>query len=212
MRLSRRHWLLAGGALLLLAAFALRPRYPSDRTPEGAYYRIVAAVTAGDTIAIFPYLETRAQHAAFTIQHYAAASHAIVSADFPEPERTEQLEALNPLATQSDGAQVFALYAAQHGWIARLRRDLSGIARVDVEGERATVETARGTRYAFRIRENGIWGLTLFTAQLVAYAEKGARDHAIIQAAGADYRAASRNNAPRVDPAPSDNPVGTNPD
>ena len=43
---------------------------------------------------------------------------------------------------------------------------MSGIAKVEIAGDRATVETARGTRYAFRRRENGIWGLTLFTAPL----------------------------------------------
>ena len=56
------------------------------------------------------------------------------------------------------GAEV---YAIREGWqgavdggagIARLRRDLSGIGKVEVTGERATVETARGTRYPFRRR------------------------------------------------------------
>jgi len=47
---------------------------------------------------------------------------------------------------------------------------------VDTQGERASVVTARGTRYAFRRRENGMWGLTLFTADLVAESERASRD------------------------------------
>jgi hypothetical protein len=62
--------------------------------------------------------------------------------------------------------------------------------RVEIAGERATVETARGTRYAFRRRENGIWGLTTFTAELVADAEKAARDYEMVTRAARDYERA----------------------
>jgi hypothetical protein len=58
---------------------------------------------------------------------------------------------------------------------------------VEINGERATVETFKGTRYPFRRRENGIWGLTLFTATLESEAEKAARDAAMIDKAAADY-------------------------
>ena len=64
--------------------------------------------------------------------------------------------------------------------------------RVEVVGERATVETTRGTRYAFRRRENGIWGLTLFTPVLDAEAERAARDFSVIDKAAADYARAPR--------------------
>jgi hypothetical protein len=77
--------------------------------------------------------------------------------------------------------------ATKQGFIARLRRDLSGIGKVEVTGERATVETARGTRYPFRRRDNGIWGLTLFTADLVAEAERAARDWDVVEKAALDY-------------------------
>jgi hypothetical protein len=69
--------------------------------------------------------------------------------------------------------------------------------KVEITGERATVETARGTRYAFRRRENGIWGLTTFTAELMAEAEKAARDHEMVTKAARDYeRARSASTAP----------------
>jgi len=112
-----------------------------------------------------------------------------VLAAYPEPERTRLAGRYAAEAEAPDGADVFALYAEQNGWVQRLRRDLSGIAKVEVQGERATIETARGTRYPFRRRpENGIWGLTLFTATLVAEAERAARDHAMIEKAAADYQ------------------------
>lgn len=54
-------------------------------------------------------------------------------------------------------SDVFALYAEREHWLDRLRRDMSGIKKVEVAGERATVETVKGTRYPFRRRDNGIW-------------------------------------------------------
>ncbi len=78
----------------------------------------------------------------------------------------------------------------------RLRKDMSGVAKIDVQGERATVQTAHGTRYPFRRRDNGIWGLTLFTATLSAEAEKAARDLALIDKAASDYEHAAKRRRP----------------
>jgi hypothetical protein len=116
-----------------------------------------------------------------------------VSAAYPEPERTRLLALYEAEALAPDGADIFALYARRRGWLNRLRRDLSGVQRVERKGERATVETARGTRYPLRVRpENGIFGLTLFTAELGAEAERAARDFGIIDKAAADYERAKQ--------------------
>lgn len=204
---SRRFQLVSLAALLLmLGAVFLKLRqdsYPSDKTPEGAYYRIATAINQGEVRAVFPYIETRAQHAAFSIQDYHAQAYELVGRDFPEPERSRELGRLEPLARADAGPGVFAQYAERLGWVSRLRRDLSGIAQVDLQNERATVQTVRGTRYPFRVRDNGIWGLTIFTAPLVADAEKAARDFAVIQRAAADYRAAKNNLGARALPIPS---------
>jgi len=90
-----------------------------------------------------------------------------------------------------DGADVWLSLAESRGFLARLRKDLSGIERVEAAGERATIETARGTRYAFRRRENGIWGLTMFTAELMAESEKAARDLEMVKRAADDYERAA---------------------
>jgi hypothetical protein len=47
--------------------------------------------------------------------------------------------------------------------------------------------TSRTGRYPFRRRDNGIWGLTLFTADLVAEAERAARDWDVVEKAALDY-------------------------
>jgi hypothetical protein len=174
--------------LVLSAALALAWMFfPSDRTPKGAYYRVVVAVNERSPEALFPYLETAAQHAAFTLHHYSKDSLELVQSRYPEAERQRQIERLSPLASAKQGPGVFAVYAERFGWLDRLRRDLSGVASVEVQDERASVQTVRGTRYAFRRRDNGMWGLTMFTSQLLADAEKAARDHSVIEAAAKDY-------------------------
>ena len=183
--------LVGAGVLALVSLVVAHLRYPSDRTPEGAYYRVVIAVNRADPAGFFAYLETPAQHACYTIRDYRRRARERVLAAYPEAERETLANQHLEEATAPDGSDVFALYARRLGFVDRLRRDLSGVARVEMQGERATVETARGTRYPFRRRpENGIWGLTLFTAVLQAEAERAARDFALIDRAASDYERA----------------------
>ncbi len=171
---------------------ALSTEFPPDHTPAGAYVRIAKAVADGDPRGIFPYLETDAQWASFTIRDARRTSLAKVRASYPAEELRSYESAYGALANAPDGPDAFAALAAQHGWIARLRRDLSGVAHVEVDGPRASVVTARGTRYPFRVRENGIWGLTIFTADLLAEAERSSRDLAVVTAAAEDYDRAKK--------------------
>jgi hypothetical protein len=164
-----------------------RQPFPSDRTPEGAYARIALAMTKGATRDAFAYLETEAQWASYTIRDARAKACGRVRATYPEAERARLLGAWSAEAEAPDGADVFALMAQRRGWVARMRRDLSGVDHVDIEGERATVVTARGTRYPFRKRDNGIWGLTVFTAELLAESERASRDLAVVEASSLDY-------------------------
>lgn len=190
--MNRRRLLLGGGSLVLAAAGAVTvyrfARFPPDTTPQGAYLRIAYALSRGDAHMVFPYLEDAAQHAAYTIRDYRKQARDLVAADFPEPERARLVAEYQAHADAPDGSDVFVAMAAEQGWLGRLRRDLSGVGKVEIEGERATVVTARGTRYSFRRRQNGIWGLTLFTAELVTEAEKAARDFDVVKKAAEDYR------------------------
>jgi hypothetical protein len=183
-----------GLAVLIAVALGVQHlRYPSDRTPEGAYYRVAIAVNRGEPTQFFAYLETPAQHACYTIRDYRRKARARVLAAYPEPERSAMAARHEAEANAPDGADVFALYARRLGWVNRLRKDLSGISKIERKGERATLETVRGTRYPFRLRpENGIWGLTLFTATLAEEAERAARDYALIERAASDYERAAK--------------------
>jgi hypothetical protein len=166
--------------------------FPADTTPEGAYLRIVLAVTEGRLAQAFPYLETEAQWACYTLHEYRSKAVQLVRSSYPEPERTQLLSLYGTSENASTAEALFAREALAKGWEGRLRRDLSGIARVEVQADRATVETARGTRYPFRRRENGIWGLTWFTSALHEEAQKASRDLAVIEKAAADYQAVQK--------------------
>jgi hypothetical protein len=168
---------------------AHRP-FPAESTPEGAYARIALAVADRRPRDTFAYLETEAQWASFTIRELRRKACDRVKASYPAAEGRPLLDAWHDEADAPDGPDAFAWIAAHRGWIARLERDLSGVARVDVQGERATVVTARGTRYPFRRRDNGLWGLTIFTAELAAEAEHAARDLEVVERAAADYERA----------------------
>ncbi len=183
---------MGGVGLLLWGAVALVARltFPKETTPEGAYARIVIAITKGNPRDCFAYLETQAQWASYTIREYRTKAAAVVGHAYPEPERSALLAAYRGQADVPDGADTWLALAERRGFIARLRKDLSGVKHVEISGDRATVETARGTRYAFRRRENGIWGLTTFTAELVAESEKAVRDYEMVMKAARDYERA----------------------
>ncbi|MCL2779006.1 MAG: hypothetical protein FWD73_13475 [Polyangiaceae bacterium] len=189
----RRRLVVAGvlaGVIVMLIAIVLarrQPPFPGDHTPEGAYARIARSVVLRDPAAFFAYLETEAQWACFSIRDMRSKASAKVSASYPEPQRTAMLEQYNAIVSAQDGSDVFAILYEQRGWSKRLRKDLSGVAKVEIEKDRASVITTRGTRWPFRRRDNGIWGLTIFTAELLAESEKAARDLDVVTAAAADY-------------------------
>ncbi len=188
--LGRRPLLRFAGLAAAAAAFAgysRWARFPSDQTPNGAYLRIVQAVNRDTPEEFFAYIEEAAQHACFTIRDYRAKALAVAQASYPAEKMRELRDEYEELASAPDGANVFGKFARDEGWLEQLRQDISGIASVEVEGERATVITARGTRYAMRRRPNGIWGLTAFTPLLVTEAERAARDLALIEKAAADH-------------------------
>lgn len=164
--------------------------YPSDHQPTGAYVRIAEAVTRDRPEEFFAYLDDAAQHACFTIRDYRKAALGRIEGSFPEKEKQDYRQRYGALAAAPGGPEVFAHYARQRGWLRQLERDLSRAAAVEVQGERATVITARGSRYSFRLRKNGIWGLTAFSAQLTSEAERAARDLALIERAALDYERA----------------------
>jgi hypothetical protein len=189
--ISRRALLVTGALVAALVgswtAWQRFARFPADTTPEGAYLRVAVGIAEGRIRDCFAYLEDEAQHAAYSIRDYRKRASDRVAAAYPEPERARLLEAYKVHAAAPDGADVWVDMAQHRGWIGRMRRDLSGVGKVETIGERATIETARGTRYGLRRRANGIWGLTMFTAELLAEAERAARDAEVVEKAASDY-------------------------
>src|ERR1044071_9239488 len=155
---------LGAGILLALAVAFIRSyfAFPKETTPEGAYARITLAITTGRPRDCFPYLETQAQWAAYTIRDYRSKAAARIASAYPEPDKSAMLATYRREAEAADGADVWLALALSRGWITRLRKDLSGIQHIEGAADRTTIETARGTRYAFRRRDNGTWGLTTF--------------------------------------------------
>lgn len=187
---SPRPRILVAIALVILGALgALYStfRFPSDRTPRGAYLRVAKAIVRDRPEEFFAYLEEPAQHAAYTIRDYRKKSLELVHARFPKEEQREYDEKWAAFASAPDGADVFAVYARREGWIDQLRADLSGVRTITENGDRATVETVGGTRYAFRKRPNGIWGMTAFSPLLIEEAERAARDQALLEKSAEDY-------------------------
>jgi hypothetical protein len=179
------------GLVIVAGARAINKRpFPPDTTPEGAYARVALAIAERRPRDAFAYLETEAQWAAYTIRDTRKKACDRVRASYPPADGAALLGGWKDEADAPDGADVFALLAGKRGWVARLDRDLSGAARVEVQGERATLVTVRGTRYPFRRRENGIWGLTIFTAELQAEAERASRDLEVVERAASDYERA----------------------
>jgi hypothetical protein len=197
-------------ALALAAPLALAPAgcapaerpFPDKTSPEGAYAQVCVAIAEGRLRDVFPFVEDEAQWAAYTIRKERATALERARKSFPK-------EALAPLevewgadAAAPDGADVFVRIGKARGWFARLKRDLSGVSRTELDGDRATLVTARGSRYSMRRRTVGLWGFTAYTAELTVDAERATRDRIRIEAAARDYDLARGAPAPSASASP----------
>ncbi len=169
------------------AGCARPPPFPAESTPEGAYARIALAVAEDRVVDVFAYLEDEAQWACHTIAKERRTALERAKSSFPAAELAVLENEIATDANAEDGRAVFERLARTRGFPNRLRRDLSGVLRVETDGDRATVVTARATRYPFRRRPVGIWGLTIFTAELAADAEKATRDRGRVEEAARDW-------------------------
>jgi hypothetical protein len=189
--MGKRARLFAVVALIAVAGLAAAifrlSRLPPADTVEGAYVRLARAIAEDRAGDCFDHLDDVAQRAAARIAADADEVAARIEASYPEAEREAALAPYRDLARADGGAGVWALLAARRGWIARLRLDLSGVGAVQIDGDRATLVTARGTRYPFQRRPGGGWGLGLFTAELAAESARLGRVRERIAAAADDY-------------------------
>ncbi len=198
---TRRSIWIALAALAALAivfvGWRLLAGAPPDTQPEGAYVRVAERISAADARGVFTLLDDDGKSACERLWRARREASTLVESTYPEPradrpldlgaERAQLLESYRPIADAEDPAAVWVVLAAQRSWIAILRRDLSGVTKVDLDGDMAVIHTARGTQYPFAKRANGTWGLSLFTTELVADAWRAERDLEVIRSASADY-------------------------
>lgn len=201
---KRRRLVAVGVALALVLAvvafIVVRSAIlPPATTPEGAYVRIARSLSEGDARAVYSYLDEDARAACVAVWHDRKEASDLVENNYPvedsgtrtgvepESERSRLLEEYRTHASATDGADVWLDLAERRGYVRRLRQDLSGVAKVEADGDRATLTTARGTRYEFRRKTDGTWGLALFTGELVRDRERAERDLEMIRRAAADY-------------------------
>jgi hypothetical protein len=129
-------------ALVAYLGFRFSARaFPPDRTPDGAYLRIAKSIADGDPRGIFPYLETDAQWASFTIRDERKKALERVRASYPPEERAAYEKAYAAEADAPDGPDVFALLAEQRGWIKRR-------SRLTARARPCRRRAARATRFA----------------------------------------------------------------
>lgn len=170
--------------VLVVRAFA---SLPPETRPEGSYVRIAERISSGAERGVFELLDDRAKDACNRLFRARREASNLVDGVYPEPERARLLERWRPIASVESAADAWDVLSSRRGWIATLRRDLSGVTRATIDGDTATIETARGARYPFAKRADGTWGLALFTADLTDEAWRAERDLEVIQAAAADY-------------------------
>src|SRR5688572_1154332 len=103
MKRRRLLWLLALPPLAYAGAWAL---YPTDKTPKGAYFRVTNGVNRGRAADVFPYLETAAQHAAFTIHKYHADAVKRIEEAYPEANKDSERRRFAELAAVEPGPGV----------------------------------------------------------------------------------------------------------
>lgn len=184
-------------AAVVFVTLGLLASAPPETQPEGAYVRVAERISAGDARSVFDLLDDDAKSACERLWRARREASMLVESTYPEPradrpldgsaERARLLEAYRPIADAEDASSVWVVLAKQRGWVTLLRRDLSGVKRVDLDGDAASIQTARGTRYPFAKRANGTWGLALFTAELAGDAWRAERDLEVIRSASADY-------------------------
>ena len=202
-RYSRmRHWpllLLAAAvfAAIWVGTYAIGHRpFPAETTPEGAYARVALSVEERRYKDIFPYLETEAQWAAYTIRDTRKKACRTVRASYVAGERERLLaEWREDAEARSTERTFFAIVARQRvggGW--RVSSETSPVARrasTSKESVRHGRHRAGHPVPVSTTRTMGSGGLTMFTAvELQADAERASRDlEEVVQRAADDYDA-----------------------
>jgi hypothetical protein len=187
----RRLVLLVSLAASVAGAGCHRPA----KTPEQAYARFRAAVTAGDGAALFDALDQKTRWAWMTIQKVHREAYDIVLSNYPEgPERERETHRFEGGATATSARELFRAEVAP-GVLPMLAPLAVADARVEGPGPdgQAAAVLASGARVPLARGEDGSWGFAGLAQDGEERKTRAVHDLDVVRASAADYeRAATR--------------------
>jgi hypothetical protein len=165
------------------------------KTPEEAYERFSAAVTAGDALALFDSLDQPSRWAWMTVQKYHREAYDIVLSNYPEgPDRQREAHRFEPAATATSGRELFGAQISP-GVLRGLRPLAVADAHVErgpADGQAAAVLVS-GARVPLARGEDGSWGYSGLARDAEEQKTRAYHDLEVVRASAADYeRAATR--------------------
>ena len=179
----------------LAAASAVAGCHRPAKTPDEAYRRFSAAVTAGDGAALFDALDQPTRWAWMTIQKVHREAYDIVLSNYPEgPERERESRRFEGGATATSARELFHAEVAA-GVLPMLAPLVAADARVEgptPDGHAAAV-LASGARVPLARGEDGSWGFAGLAKDAEERKTRAVHDLDVVRASAADYeRAATR--------------------
>jgi hypothetical protein len=166
------------------------------KTPDEAYRRFSAAVTARDGAALFEALDQPTRWAWMSIQKWHREAYDIVLSTFPDGEREKEARHFEGGATATSARELFRAEVAP-GVMPTLAPLAVVDARVEEEpgsgGARAAALLAAGVRVPLARGEDGTWGFSGLAKDAEDRKTRAFHDLEVVRASAADYeRAASR--------------------
>jgi hypothetical protein len=165
------------------------------KTPEEAYRRFCAAVTAGDGGALFDALDQPSRWNWMTVQKWHREAYDIVLSNYPQgPEREREKRRFEAAATATSARELFKAEVAPQ--VLPLLRPLAvADARIEVapSGDEAAAVLASGGRVPLARSGSRGWGFSGLAAQAQDQKTRVYHDLEVVRASAADYeRAAAR--------------------
>jgi hypothetical protein len=184
-----------GSVLTVAVAVLLSAGCGKAKTPEEAYRRFSAAVTAGDGAALYDALDQRSRWAYMTVQKYHREAYDIVLSNYPEgPVREREKRRFESAATASSGRELFRVETAP-ALLPMLRPLVAADARIELapSGNEAYAVLASGPKVPLLRGENGGWGFAGLLQRAEDHGNRAYHDLEVVRASAADYeRAAAR--------------------
>ena len=167
-----------------------------SKTPDEAYQRFAAAVTAGDGAALFDALDQQARWSLMTIQKWHREAYDIVLSNYPEgPEREREKQRFEPAATAPSAREMFSTATAPKliPTLAPLAAGTPQKVETGPADGQATAVLANGSRVPLGRGEDGGWGYAGLDQQTLDDKNRAFHDLEVVRANAADYeRAAAR--------------------